>query len=163
MGMNGFEEVLNNSENYIADEMKEFSIEGETFIGFSKYQFMWEVTMSKQLERATGSGYMGNLDTISAFASAHATITYDIMPITDYRRLRQLYLNETSEGFLPRKHFTATVYDSDYNRKITRDMYLATPSMPEYYTRVDNDGKVKLLGVKNYTIELIGTNLEDNK
>lgn len=159
--MADFTDIINNSSNYVADEMSEITIGEETFSNFSSYKFMWEVTLSKQPERATGSGYMGNLDTISAFASAHAIITYDVMPITDYRRLRQFYLNETEEGFLPRKHFTATIYDSDYDRRITRDMYLATPSMPEFITRA-NDGKIELTGVRNYTIELIDTNRDDN-
>lgn len=157
--MTTIKDIINNATNYVATEMAEFTIEGETFAGYSEYKFMWEVTLSKQLDRAS-NGNMGNLDTYPAFATPHATIRYDFMPITDYRRLRQLYLNETAEGFLPRKHFTATVYDSDYDRKITTDMYLATPSMPEYYTNTTDDGEVELLGVRNYTIELIGTNNE---
>lgn len=163
MNMNDVEEIINNSSNYIVKGMEEITIGGITLRGFSKYQFMWEVTTSKQPERAPGTGYIGNLDTISAFASAHAIITYDIMPITEYRKLRQYYLNETEEGFIPRKHFTATMYDSDYDRKITRDMYLATPNMPEYYIRVNNDGNAELIGVRNYIVELIDTNRDGNE
>lgn len=161
--MTELENIINNSSNFIADEMAEFSIENETYTGFTDYKFMWEVTLGKQPERAMGNGNMGNLDTISAFATPHAIYTYSVMPITDYRRFRQQYLNQTADGFLPKKHFTTSVYDSDYDRKITVDMYLATPSMPDYYTRVTEDGKVELLGVRNYTIELIGTNNDNNE
>lgn len=162
MDMTKFEEILNNSTEYIADGIGSFIIDGVTYNGYGDYTFFWENTLVKQPNRAQ-DGSMGNLDTVASFVTAHMKATYSIMPITEYRKLMEQYLNKTNEGFLPRKHFSVTCYDPIYDEHITRDMYLATPETPKYVYRVEEDKKVSVIGVENYTVELIGTNIEDNK
>lgn len=150
--MNEFEDILNNSSNYVATEMAEFTIDGITYRGYSEYTFVWEKTYVKQVERSQ-SGSMGNLDTYPTFKTPHMTATYKIMPITDYRSIMK--------QFLAKNEFDVTCYDAVNDMKITRKMYFATPSAPKFITRTPKKGNVELLGVQDYTVELIGTNNDD--
>lgn len=143
-------EILNNRENYVADGMENFTVDGVTYTNYSKYNFIWEKSYVKSPERSS-NGSIGNLDTYSTFITPHMTATYSIMSIDDYRSIMKQYLEKNE--------FVVSCYDPIYNKTITARMYFATPSTPEfYYLPKEEGGSGDLIGVQNYTVELIGTN-----
>lgn len=151
--MTDIEDLINNKDNYIADGMEEFTINGTVYKGYSEYTFVWEKSYVKSPERS-GDGSMGNLDTYATFITPHMTAKYSLMSIDDYRSIMK--------QFLDNNEVTVTCYDPIYNKKTTNKMYFATPSAPNFYYIPSTDGNdnktVDLLGVQNYTVELIGTN-----
>lgn len=152
--MNDIEEILNDRENYVAGGMSKFNLDGQEYTGFSDYTFAWELSYVTSPERSQ-SGAMGDLDTTyPAFLTPHVTITYSLMTIDDYRRFKQQLNNK--------RQFTGVFYDVEYDRTIAKQVYVATPSMPKLRTITNDDGTVSLIGVDNYTIELIGTNNDNN-
>lgn len=151
--MNEIEEILNNRENYLATDMATFWLDDEEYTAYSDYSFIWELSYPKSPERSQ-NGSTGNLDTnYTSFLTVHATIDYSLMPITDYRRFKQ--------QFNSKRQFMGKFYDSEYNQIITKQVYIATPSMPKFRTITNEDKSVTLIGVDNYKIELIGTNNDD--
>lgn len=147
--MNDLENIINNSSNYTADGIGSYKVDNVTYKDYGNYTFFWEKTYVKSPERS-GNGSLGNLDTYATFITPHLTVTYDIMTITDYRSIIKQYLSKNQ--------FTVTCYDPINNEMTTNTMYFATPSAPTYYYRTENDKNVEILGVRNYTVELIGTN-----
>lgn len=160
---NDIEKTINESKNYIATGIGGYSVDGVEYAGYGEYTFTWEKTLSKTPERAL-DGNMGNLDTFSSFVVPRMKVDYSLMTITDYRRLMKQYLNKNTETnkFENKNHFTVTCYDPIYDETITADMYMATPAEPKFYTRTEEDGTVELLGVRDYTVEFIGTNYKEN-
>lgn len=147
--MNNVEEVINSKQNYIANGMSEFWLDEEMYTGNSDYTFIWELSYNKSPERAQG-GKTGDLDTnYTVFFTPHATITYSLMTIDDYRRFKQ--------QFNSKRQFMGKFYDVEYDRVITEQVYIATPNAPTLRTITNDDGTVSLIGVDNYVIELIGT------
>lgn len=147
--MNDIEEILNDRQNYLATEMAEFWLDGEKYTGNSDYTFIWELSYNKSPARAQG-GKTGDLDTnYSSFFTPHATITYSLMSIDDYRRFKQ--------QFNTKRQFMGKFYDVEYDRVITEQVYVATPNAPKLRSVTNSDGTVSLIGVDNYVIELIGT------
>lgn len=65
--------------------------------------------------------------------------------------------------YLNGNEYTVTLFDSIFNQRITRKMYYATPSEPKFIYRNSENGVVELVGVDNYTIELIGTNNDEEE
>lgn len=147
--MTEFEDILNSRSDYIAEGIGEYTVDGISYKDYSDYAFTWEKTYVKQLERSS-EGSLGNLETYSTFITPHLTVTYDLMTISDYRSIMK--------QFLSKNQFTVTCYDPINDEMTTNTMYFATPSMPKYYYRTEGDKKVEILGVQNYTVELIGTN-----
>lgn len=162
MDMTEFEDILNNSTAYMADGIGEFFIDGVSYSGYGDYVFVWEKTYVKSPERSK-DGSMGNLDTYATFVTPRMKAIYPIMPISVYRTMMKQYLNKNADGEFENKNkFTVKCYDTVYDEEITMEMYFATPAEPKYVYRVEEDKKVSIIGVENYTIELIGTN-NDNK
>ncbi len=148
------EETIANRSSYIADGMEQFTVDGVVYSGYAKYTFMWERSYVKSPVRS-GDGSIGNLETYSTFNTAHLIVDYSVMSIGDYRNMMKQYLEKNE--------FIVNCYDPIYNQMIEREMYFATPEKPEYYCLANSDGKVELLGVQNYTVELIGTNAESEE
>lgn len=152
--MNDIEEILNDKENYVANGMAEYWVDNERYTNYTDYTFMWELSYNKSPERSQ-SGATGNLDTnYSTFLTAHMTVTYSLMSIDDYRRIMK--------QFYTKRQFNVKCYDPVYDTIITKQMYFATPSTPKFRTVTNDDGTVSILGVDNYTVELIGTNNDNN-
>lgn len=149
--MGALENILNNIDNYIAEGIGEYSIDGITYKDYTDYSFTWEKTYIKQPERSS-NGSMGNLETYPTFITPHLTVNYDLMTITDYRSIMK--------QFFEKNQFTVTCYDPINNERTTNTMYFATPERPKYYYRTEGNKKVEIIGVQNYTVELIGTNNE---
>lgn len=151
------ETTLNNRSDYLANGMQAFSVkklDGSNQVvynGYATYSFIWEKSYVKSLARS-GSGAMGNLNTYSTFKTPHLKVTYSVMTIDDYRTMMKQYLDDGNE-------FIVSAYDTIYNENREYKMYFATPAEPTYYTVADTNGNgVDLVGVRDYTVELIGTN-----
>lgn len=150
--MNSIEEAVNNRSENVATQMAQFQVDDQTYTDYGDYTFIWEKTYVKSPSR-TQSGAMGPLDGVTGkptFVTPHMTATYEIMPIADYRRLVKQALSKNE--------FTVICFDTIYNQQTTNKMYFATLTSPKYITRKEDDGTVTLVGVQNYTVELIGTN-----
>lgn len=152
--LNKIEQTINESSNYVANGIDKYVVDGITYSGYGdNYMFTWKKTYPKSPERAS-NGNMGNLDTFATFKTPILRVTYPLMTITDYRNMMIQYLDKNE--------YTVTCYDNIHNKMTTNIMYYGDPADPEYWYRTTDDGKVEVLGVKNFTVELIGTN-NDNK
>ena len=152
--MNGIEEAINNRSENVATNMGQFTVDDEIYTGYSDYTFIWEKTFVKSPNRSM-SGAMGPLDGatgLPTFETPHMTATFEQMPINDYRRLVKQALSKNE--------FTVTCFDPIYNVETTNKMYFGTLTSPKFITRADGIGVITLIGVSNYTVELIGTNNE---
>ena len=69
------------------------------------------------------------------------------MHIDDYRTLMKLLRSKNE--------FVVECYDIVLDERVTHKMYFAPPSMPSIHQRY-----LEVLGVKDYTVELIGTNTD---
>lgn len=148
--LNKVEKIINESFNYVADGIDKYIVDGITYSGYGdNYMFTWKKTYPQSPERAN-DGNMGNLDTFTTFNTPILRVTYPLMTITDYRNMMKQYLDKNN--------YSVTCYDNIYDRMTTNIMYYADPSDPEYWYRTNEDGTVEVLGVKNFTVELIGTN-----
>lgn len=147
--MTELENIINNSKDYVAVDIDKYIVDGIAYTGYGDYTFTWEKTFVKQPERSS-NGSMGNLDTYSTFKTPRMKVTYSFMPISSFRSMMKQYLDKNE--------FTVTCYDTIYEKPTTNKMYFATMSEPKYYYRVEDNKQVELLGVENYTVELVGTN-----
>lgn len=144
---------------YNATDIAFVKIDGNTFTNYGQYQFIWEKTFVKEPQRS-GSGSLGNLNSYATFLTPHLIMNFAVMSIDDYRAIMKLHYD--------RNEFTVECYDPIFNKKIKVKMYFATEEMAKLYTinrmRESDDGQweewIELVGVQNYTVELIGTNNE---
>jgi hypothetical protein len=145
-------------DKYCTKEIKKIIIDGNEFEGYKAYSFFWEKTYAKEPERSA-SGNIGNLDSYPTFITPHLQINFSMLSIADYRRLYELILS--------RNEFEVTCYDpTDRNNSTTTNkMYFYPDSLPKLnmISRIvqmaDMKEKwVELLGVQDYTVEMVGTN-----
>lgn len=156
--MNNIELTKTEKEEYVTNGINEIFVDDERYTDFDNITFFWEKTNVKSPER-TMNGSMGDINNIIAtFVTPRVTIHYDLMPISDFRKLIKQYIGKEEAGVDGKTEFNVTVYDPIYDKVITKKMYLGTPSTPTYWTETLDDGRVAVLGVQNYTIEFIGTN-----
>lgn len=136
-------------------EIHKVVIDGNVFSGYKAFTFIWEKTFVKEPTRSS-NGTIGNLNSYATFITPHLKINFAMMSIDDYRRLYRLILQKNE--------FTVTCYDIISDSKITKKMYFAPDQFPTLYTvaRKLSSGEkfIELTGVKDYTVELIGTNNE---
>lgn len=143
--------------DYDATAISEIKIDGNTFKNYGQYQFIWEKSFVKSPQRSS-SGSIGNLNSYTTFLTPHLLINFSIMSIDDYRALMKLHYSKNE--------FTVECYDFIYKKPITVKMYFGTEEMAKLYTinkmRQKSDGEwedwIELVGVQDYTVELIGTN-----
>lgn len=147
------------SREYEAVDIDKVYIDENCFTNYGQYQFIWEKTFVKEPKRG-GRGNLGNLNSYTTFLTPHLIIDFSVMPIDDYRAIMKLHYE--------RNEYTVKCYDIIYNRPIKVKMYFATEQMAKLYTinktRLKGNGEwedfIMLAGVKEYSVELIGTNNE---
>lgn len=136
-------------------EIHKVVIDGNEFSGYKAFSFIWEKTYVKEPTRSS-NGTIGNLNSYATFTTPHLKIDFSMISIDDYRRLYKLILQKSE--------FNVTCYDIVNDKKTTNKMYFAPDQFPILYTvaRQLASGKdiIELTGVRDYTIELIGTNNE---
>lgn len=128
-------------------------IEGNVFKDYSAFSFIMEKTYLKSPVRSN-TGSIKNLDSYAWFLTPHLQINFGLMSIDNYRTMMKLIRSKNE--------FQVTCYDVVDDKDVTHKMYFATEQMPKLFTiaRALSGGEcyVELLGVQDYTIELIGTN-----
>lgn len=150
------EEILINREKYRANGIDKVTIDGNEFSDYAAFSFVWEKSYVKSPERSA-DGSIGNLDSYATFITPHLKIDFSLMSIDSYRKLMSLVYMKNE--------FKVTCYDVVNNRMTTNSMYFSTEEMPKLWNIAkiassDNGMEeiVYLLGVHEYTVEMIGTN-----
>lgn len=128
-------------------------IDGVRFTDYTAFSFLWEKTLIDSPERSE-NGVIENLDSYPWFVTPHLKIDFSLMSIEAYRQImRMIYA---------RNEFLVTCYDVVNDTMAKHRMYFATEEMPKLWNivRVLNGADwVELLGVEDYSVELIGTNV----
>lgn len=145
---------------YTAVDIGNVIIDGNVFSNYGTYSFLWEKSYVKSPKRSNG-GSIHNLDSYTTFVTGHFKIHFSLMSIDDYRKLMQL--------LYAKGEHTVTCYDIVFNKRITLNMYFTTEEMPNLFTiahRLQSmssdewEYRVELLGVQDYTVEMVSTNTE---
>lgn len=149
--------LVERRERYGTTAISHIVIDGNKFGGYKTFSSFWEKTYVKQPERSA-SGVIDNLNSYATFVTFHLKVDFAMMSIDDYRRLYDLMLS--------RNEFVVTAYNVlDNSTPHTCKMYFAPDQMPKLYAvarklQGQGDKYIEVLGVQDYTIELIGTNAQ---
>lgn len=130
--------------NYEKTVLDQVEIDGNVIQGYMEYSFLEEKSYFEQPTRSL-NGSIENINTYTVFFTPRLIIKYDMMNIEDYRKL-MLLLQSKNE-------FSVTCYDPVLDKRVTHQMYAAPTSMPVIYQQY-----LMALGIKEFSIELIGTN-----
>lgn len=143
---------------YKAVDIHKVVIDGNPFTNYGDFQFIWEMSYVTEPKRS-GNGSIGNLNSYAVFLTPHLTLNFSIMSIDDYRKIMQLHYSI--------KEHMVECYDPIYNQKIKVKMYFATEQMAKLHTiarkrfnGAEWEDWIELVGVREYTVDLIGTNNE---
>ena len=137
--------------------IQDVDINGNTFSDYSAFSFVWEKSYIKSPERS-GDGSIGNLNSYATFITPHLKIDFSMMSIDSYRKLMELIYSSNE--------FIVNCYDVVNNRRTTNRMYFSTEEMPKLWAiarALNGEQWVELLGVQDYTVEMIGTNVAVDK
>lgn len=137
---------------YKAENIEKVTIDGIDFTDYGAFSFLWEKSYVKSPERS-GDGSIGNLNSYATFVTPHLKIDFSLMSIDSYRALMNLIYDKNE--------FTVTCYDVVNNKTTTNRMYFSTEEMPKLWTiarAMNGEEWVELLGVQEYSVEMIGTN-----
>jgi hypothetical protein len=137
---------LEYQEAYEKSHLDRIKIDGVEITGYFEYSFLEEKSFAEQPTRAQ-DGSIVDIDNMTTFLIARIIIRYNMMGIEDYRTLMRM-LNDTSKN-----SHTVECYDIVKDEIVTHEMYFAPTQMPVIYQRY-----LSVLGIKEFTIELIGIN-----
>lgn len=135
-----------------ATDIDKVIIDGEVFTDYKAFSFIREKTYVKSPVRSS-NGTIGNLNSYSTFTTPHLKIDFSLMSIESYRTLMNL-IYEKNE-------FVVTCFDVVRNTLTTNKMYFTTEELPKLWTigrAFNEDIWVELLGVEDYSVEMVGTN-----
>lgn len=142
-------------ELYRAHGIEKVIIDGNPFTDFGAFSFLWEKSYVKEPVRS-GDGSIGNLNSYATFLTPHLKINFSLMSIDTYRELMNLIYS--------RNEHIVTCYDVVNNEETTNKMYFTTEEMPKLWTMVEalngDENAIELLGVQDYTVEMVGTNAD---
>lgn len=124
----------------IFDGTKELEI-----TGYAEYSYIEEKAYKTQPIR-TQDGAIQDIEEYATFLTPRLIIKYNMMNIEDYRSLMKMLKNQNG--------FIVKCYDVEEDKIVRNEMYVATPSMPRIYQQY-----LIALGVQEYGIEMIGTNV----
>ena len=141
---------------YDATPISQIIIDGNLFNNYGAFSFAWEKTYVKQPERSA-NGTIDNLNSYATFVTPHIVIDFSILSIDDFREIVRLDLEKNE--------FVVEFYDPIFHKVISRKMYFGTLEIAKIHTMQRhrfNEDKweefTQIMGVQDYTIELIGTN-----
>lgn len=132
------------------------TIDNNVFTDYTAFTFLMEKSYVKSPVRSS-NGSIDNLDSYAWFLTPHLKMDFSLMSIDTYRTMMKLIQTKNE--------FTVTCYDVVNDKDVTHNMYFATEQMPKLWAiakALNGDEWVELLGVQDYTIELIGTNTAIN-
>lgn len=130
--------------NYETTVLDRVEIDGNVIQGYMEYSFLEEKSYFEQPTRSL-NGSIENINTYAVFFTPRLIIKYDMMHIDDYRKLMRLLQSKNE--------FSVVCYDPVLDKRVTHYMYAAPTSMPVIYQQY-----LMALGVKEFSLELIGTN-----
>jgi hypothetical protein len=87
------------------------------------------------------------------FITPHLRIDFSLISYDDFKRLRQQQLSKLT--------FMLTCYDTDFGRTIKEEVYFHPDTLPNFQfmaRKLNGEKWTEILGAKDYTIELVGTN-----
>lgn len=155
--MSRIEEILRKpieerKKDYQAKGIEKVIIDGNEFTDYGAFSFLWEKSYVKSPVRS-GDGSIDNLDSYATFLTPHLTIDFSLMDIDSYRRLMNLIYKKNE--------FVVECYDVVNNKTTSNKMYFTTEEMPKLVTlarALNGESWTEILGVEDYTVELVGTN-----
>ena len=112
--------------------------------GYAEYSYLDEKSYKTQPVR-TQDGAIEEIEEYATFLTPRLIVKYNMMGIDDYRSFMKMIKG--------RNGFAVQCYDPVEDKIVTNEMYVATPSMPIIYQQY-----LAALGIKEYNIEMIGTN-----
>ena len=112
--------------------------------GYAEYSYLDEKSYKAQPVRSQ-DGAIEEIEEYATFLTPRLIVKYNMMGIDDYRSFMKMIKG--------RNGFAVQCYDPVEDNIVTNEMYVATPSMPIIYQQY-----LAALGIKEYTIEMIGTN-----
>ena len=112
--------------------------------GYAEYSYHEEKSYKTQPIRSQ-DGTIVDIEEYATFLTPRLIVKYNMMGIDDYRSFMKMIKG--------RNGFIIKCYDQVEDKIVTNEMYVATPSMPIIYQQY-----LMALGIKEYNIELIGTN-----
>lgn len=133
-------------ENYNATRLDLVEIDGIEITSYSTFSYYEAKTYVTSPTRSS-TGAMGMLNSMATFVTPRLRISFNYMKQETYNILMQL-INSKNE-------FTVTCLDPVTNTRKTNKMYFSPTDYPEIYQQ-----NLKILGILNYEIELVGTNNE---
>lgn len=138
-------------------QITSFTLDTETYTGYKGYSFFWELTLVSPPERSQGG--VIDLTSNAYFITPHLRIDFSLISYQDFMKLRQQQLSKL--------YFTLKCFDTDFNRVIEEEVYFHPDTLPNFVTmarKLNGEKWLEILGAKDYTIELVGTNrLVENK
>lgn len=132
-------------------QITSFKLDDKTYTGYKGYSFFWELTLASQPERSAGG--VIDLTSNAYFITPHLRIDFSLISYQDFMQLRQQQLSKL--------YFNLTCFDTDFNRTITEEVYFHPDTLPNFVTmarKLNGEKWIEILGAKDYTIELVGTN-----
>jgi hypothetical protein len=130
-------------ENFKRTQIDRIKIDGETIQGYFDYSFLEEKSYVEQPIRSNDGSV--DVENYNTFLTPRIIIRYNMMGIEDYRALMKKLKTKNA--------FSVTCYDLVEDKIVTHEMYCAPSQMPIIYHQY-----LMALGIKEHTIELIGTN-----
>lgn len=112
--------------------------------GYAEYSYLDEKSYKAQPVRSQ-DGAIEEIEEYATFLTPRLIVKYNMMGIDDYRSFMKMIKG--------RNGFAVQCYDPVEDKIVTNEMYVATPSMPIIYQQY-----LAALGIKEYNIEMIGTN-----
>lgn len=145
--------------NAYGKRISEVIISGTKISGYGAFSFLWEKSYVKSPTRS-GNGSIGNLNSYATFITPHLQIDFSLLDIDNYRKIMQLLYSKNEHE--------VQCYDIVNDRTTINNMYFATESMPKLLTITRmlsgaSDPIIELIGVQDYTVEMIGTNTQLGK
>ena len=141
---------------YDATPISSIKIDTNEFNNYGAFSFAWEKTYVKQPERSA-NGTIDNLNSYATFVTPHIVIDFSILSIDDFREIVRLDLEKNE--------FVVEFYDPIFHKVTSCKMYFGTLEIAKIHTMQRhrfNEDKweefTQIMGVQDYTIELIGTN-----
>jgi hypothetical protein len=135
-----------------SQNISSFTLDTETYTGYKGYSFFYEMTLVKQPER-TQDGSM-DLSSHAYFITPHLRIDFSLISYDDFVRIRKQQLSKLT--------FNLTCFDTDHQTMLTtEEVYFHPDSLPKFELmarRLNGEKWTEILGAKDYTVELVGTN-----
>ena len=134
-------------------KMQEVVIDGIKFTDYGAFSFIREKSYFDEPTRGA-DGTIQDLNNYATFVTPHLTINFSLLSIESYRDLMRLIYSKNE--------FLVTCYDVVQNKKVTERMYFTTEEMPKLFAlakEYGGDKWIELLGVQDYTVEMVGTNV----